>query len=914
MAKNLKLKIKNTQIAAAVSLSGLKEKIEKTKETNKSKKPDPKKGDVKLKAKEEPKVPKEPVLRARARSRSVFSEQGVALEPEVEKAELTPGMEAVEEVTTPSQEETIEVVAPSEELHEEVSLPEPAPVSLQEPAPLVPPPIEPAADFPKPAPAVLEKPKEMPKPVESRPVFRRHEPMRSARPELSSLPTREKLGPTGRHVRDLVPPKPRPAPPRPHHTGQGAAASSPSSVDNQESRKAKSRGNERAASPDPQVKTASEDEAKKNAKAPRFKEYQDLKPAKRNEGPRVFDARDRQGLRDTEEEQSWRRRRGKQQRAVQETVTTRPTTLKIRLPITIKDLAVEMKLKASQLIEKLFLQGMIHTINDFLDDETLVVLLGQELGCAITIDTSEEERIRITGKSIKEEVSLTKSEELVQRPPVVAFMGHVDHGKTSLIDAIRKSNRASAEAGAITQHIGAFQCHTPVGDLTILDTPGHEAFSAMRARGADVTDIVVLVIAGDEGMRQQTIEALEQAKAANVSILVAINKCDKPNFNAETVYRQLAEQELLPEVWGGQVITVNCSAVTGEGIQTLLEMLALQSEVLELKADPNTRARGRVLESEMHKGMGATATVLIQNGTLRRGDSLVFDQHWGRVKTMKDDFGLNIEEALPSKPVEITGLSGLPEAGQEFIVVSSEREAREIAEKRMIGFQQNRMQQGKRISMENLVAQASDADKKILNLILLADVQGSLEALQVSLKKIKSDKVIVNIISTGVGEISESDVQLAATSKAVIIGFHSAVESHADLLVKQTGVQVRLHEIIYHAIDDVKVLMAGLLDRIAIETEKGKVEVLELFKSSQLGTISGCRVLEGSVARSHQVRVRRNQEVVWKGGILSLKRVKEDVREVQKGFECGVILQGFKETMVGDILEAYEISYIAQEL
>jgi translation initiation factor IF-2 len=493
-------------------------------------------------------------------------------------------------------------------------------------------------------------------------------------------------------------------------------------------------------------------------------------------------------------------------------------------------------------------------------------------------------------------------------------MGHVDHGKTSLIDAIRKSNRVAGEAGAITQHIGAFLCSTPVGDIAVLDTPGHEAFSAMRSRGADVTDIVVLVIAGDEGMKQQTIEAMQHAKAAKVTIVVALNKCDKPNFNAENVYRQLAEQELLPEVWGGQTITINCSATTGEGITQLLEMLALQAEVLELRADPTARARGAVLESEMHKGMGPVATVLIQNGTLRTGDALVIGSMWGRVKTMRDEFRREYSEAGPSMPVEITGLSGLPEAGQDFIVVKNEKEAREIAEARMLETKSTNLHQPKKQSLDNLMLQATEGAKKVLNLILRADVQGSLEALKAALMKIESKKAEINIIFAGVGEISESDVNRAVSSKATIIGFHSQIESHAEALLKPLGVQVRLHKIIYHAVDDARDILKGLLDKIAIETDKGVAEVRAIFKSSQSGIIAGCQVTEGAIQRSNNIRQKRGGEVIWKGNISSLKRVKEDVREVTKGLECGIVLSNHLDVLEGDLLEAYEVTYITQEL
>lgn len=722
-----------------------------------------------------------------------------------------------------------------------------------------------------------------------------------------------KLGPTGRHIKDLLPPpRPRPAPaPAAERPGERREERSKDDA----ARPYQPRGPRPAEAPQAAASEEQKDDKpgmRRGGLKPAAKDFKDVKPAKRQE-TRSFDGRDRQGLRDTEEDQRWRKKRMPKQRA-EEVAVVRPTSLKIRVPISIKDLAAEMKLKSAQLIAKLFLQGVIVTLNDLLEDETTIQLLGQEFGCDITLDTSEEQRIRITDKSIKDEIRESPQDELQYRPPVVAFMGHVDHGKTSLIDAIRKSNRVAGEAGAITQHIGAFRCHTPVGDITILDTPGHEAFSAMRARGADVTDIVVLVVAGDEGMKQQTIEALQQAQAAKVTIVVAINKADKPGYNPETVYRQLAEQNLLPEVWGGQTLTVNCSAVTNAGIKELLETLALQAEILELKANPKMRSRGMVIETEMHKGMGAVATVLVQNGTLRIGDALVFEQFWGRVKTMRDEFGLDIVEASPSTPVLITGLSGLPEAGQEFIAVKNEREAREIAEVRMLGMRQLQQQRKVITTAENLLQQATPTTKKILNIVLRADVQGSLEALRVALQKIESTKAEVAIISAGVGEISESDIQLASTSKAVVIGFHTKVESHAESLIKQHHVQVRLHDIIYHAIDDVKVLLRGILDKIAQETDKGKALVKALFKSSQAGVIAGCEIKEGLIQRSNHLRVVRNGEVVGKSSIISLRKVKEDVREVSKGMECGIVLGSNQDILEGDILEAYEVTYITQEL
>ena len=644
-----------------------------------------------------------------------------------------------------------------------------------------------------------------------------------------------------------------------------------------------------------------------------FNAEKDSKSIKKGSENRAFDVRDRQGLRESDDER-WRKRKTfKTKQELQEEVI-RPKELKIRLPITVKDLAAEMKLKASQLIAKLFMQGVIITLNDYLDDETTVQLLGHEFECEITVDTSEEEKRRVTDKTIKEEIQGTSADGLQLRPPVVAFMGHVDHGKTSLIDAIRKSNIAASEAGAITQHIGAFMCHTSVGLLTILDTPGHEAFSSMRERGADVTDIVVLVVAGDEGIKTQTLEAIKQAKQAGVCLVVAINKCDKPGFNADNVYRQLADQDLLPEAWGGSVITVNCSAVTGEGITSLLEMLALQAEVLELKANPTTRARGSVIESQLHKGLGPVATILVQNGTLRLGDALVFGELYARVKTMHDEQGKELVEAGPSTPVKITGLSGIPEAGSEFIVVKNEKEAREIAEKR-VGHKDHLLLQAKRGSLESLLQnKAESSAKKRLNLILKADVQGSLEALKTSLRKLPSEKVELNFISEGVGEVSESDIQFAAGSKATIIGFHTGVESHAESLIKQEKIKIRLHDIIYHAVDDVKAMMLELLDKIPKENELGEAFVKAVFKSSQLGNIAGCQVADGIIKRNCPARLLRNGEVIWKGNLSSLKRVKEDVREVSKGQECGIVLQGFNDVKEEDRIQSYEITYLQQEL
>lgn len=888
MAKNLKLKIKNTELAKAAGLDKLKAKLAGEKlEADKEK---PKKAVSKAKTQaSSPAAEEEKPRRIRAKTKSDFApvEEDViedeAAELLIEEAEPEAISEGTEESSSLTQEELETPVEIS-------SLPEESTILTAEAAEETKFEVEKKEEEVESLHPTVTKELPQEKPMTSE--------IKEPKQPIPAAP-KERLGPTGRHIKDLLPPKKeKKEPPAPARQEKGEQA------EKQVARKD-------PAAP-PKEETAEEKE--RNKKVREFREFKDLKPAKKQMRP--FDARDRQGLSsEGDDGERWRKKRSKHGRLEKsEEQIIRPSHLKIRLPITVKDLASEMKFKSSELIQKLFLQGIILTLNDVLDDETTVQFLGSEFSCEITIDTSEEERIQISSQTVQEEIKSSPTEQLSMRSPVVAFMGHVDHGKTSLIDAIRKSNVAAGEAGAITQHMGAFRCKTAVGDLTILDTPGHEAFSSMRARGAEVTDIVVLVVAGDEGIREQTTEAFQHAKAAGVTIVVAINKSDKPNFNVENVYRQLSEIELLPEAWGGQTITVNTSAVTGEGISQLLEMLALQAEILELKANPSTRARGAVLESEMHKGLGSVATVLVQNGTLRQGDAVVFDKLWGRIKTMHDEHGKILSEAGPSTPVEITGLSGLPTAGETFIVVKNEKEARDIAETRAAGIQQRALQQKKAPALESLLQNEKKSAKKVLKLILRGDVQGSVEALKISLQKITSDKADVDIIFTGVGEISESDIQLAAASNAVVLGFHTQVESHAESLIKEMGVTIRLHDIIYHAIEDVKGLMTGLLDKIEEEKEQGVAEVRATFKASQLGVIAGCQVIEGSIYRNSRVRLVRDNQVVWKGGIASLKRIKEDVKEVKKGFECGILLEGNNEVKAGDLIQAYEIVYRVQEL
>lgn len=628
-----------------------------------------------------------------------------------------------------------------------------------------------------------------------------------------------------------------------------------------------------------------------------------------------FDSRDRQGLRIGEENvfRARRRHRRKAPKSVIEIV--RPSSIKVKVPISIKDLAQNMKIKASELIAKLFLQGVVITINDYLEDETTIGLLGHEFGCEIAIDRSEEEKLQITGESVEEEIKNSDPKECETRAPVIAFMGHVDHGKTSLIDAIRKSNLASGESGAITQHIGAFMCKRDKGNLTILDTPGHEAFSLMRKRGANITDIVVLVVAGDEGIMPQTGEAIEHAKESGVPIVVAINKCDKPEFNQDNVYRQLSDHGLLPESWGGETITVNCSATTREGIDDLLEMLVLQSDVLELKANPSMRPRGKVIEAQLHKGFGSVATILVQNGTLRVGDALVIDHDWAKIKTMHDETGKLLKTAPPSTPVKITGLSGVPTAGAEFIGVKNEKEAKSLAAKRASGHKHMTQQRGRVEGLEAMIAsKREEEEKKVLNVIIKADVFGSIEAIKNSLLNIKTKKVNLNFISVGVGEISESDVRLAQTSGAVILGFHTQVESHAIGLIHELKVQIKNRDVIYHLIDDVKELMKDLLDKIREERYAGTLEVRQTFKVSRLGVIAGGMVTDGTIHKNHIAKVFRGEELIFEGKVSSLKRNKDDAKEVNKGLECGIMLAGFNGYEEGDQIKTYEVHYLEQDL
>jgi translation initiation factor IF-2 len=505
------------------------------------------------------------------------------------------------------------------------------------------------------------------------------------------------------------------------------------------------------------------------------------------------------------------------------------------------------------------------------------------------------------------EVAAADDGALVPRPPIVTVMGHVDHGKTSLLDAIRKTNVVSGEAGGITQHIGAYQVTLGERKITFIDTPGHEAFTLMRARGAEVTDIVILVVAATEGIMPQTVEAINHAKAAEVPLIVAINKIDLPDANAQLCRQRLMEHGLVPEDFGGETICVNVSALKGTGLDQLLEMVLLQADVLELRADPARRARGIVLEAQLDKGRGPLATVLVQDGTLRPGDAVVAGTAYGRVRAMENERGQRVEEAGPSTPVRLIGLSSVPEAGQALHAVESERAAREVAEHRAAEERTRPAQAKPKLTLDELFAQADGDGPKELRVVLKADVHGSAEAVRDALLKLATDTVKVNVILTGVGAISESDVMLAKASDAIVVGFHVRPDTAARRAAEGQGVDVRSYQIIYELTDEVRLAMAGLLPPKIEEKVLGRVEVRKTFNVPRVGTIAGCYVGEGLVRRNARARLLRDGVQVWEGGFASLKRFKDDVREVQAGFECGVGLDGYNDVKVGDVIEPFEI-------
>ncbi len=592
-----------------------------------------------------------------------------------------------------------------------------------------------------------------------------------------------------------------------------------------------------------------------------------------------------------------------------EPVEPAPPALKpltVPIPLTVKELAEKLAVSPSELIKRLLGMKVLATMNQLITEEPVRALL-KPYGY-------EYQRLPTLEDRLEASHGAQDQTKLIPRPPVVTLMGHVDHGKTSLLDRIRKAQVVETEAGGITQHIGAYQVSLPRGMITFLDTPGHEAFTAMRARGANVTDIVILVVAADDGIMPQTQEAVDHAKAAEATLVVALNKMDKPSANPDRVKKQLAELGLTPEDWGGKTIVVPVSAKTGQGIEQLLEMILLEAELLELKADPARPARGIVLEAELSKGGGPVANVLVQNGTLKVGDALVCGPTWGRIRAMLDERGHRLKEARPSCPVELLGLNGVPKAGESFHVVPNERQAREIAMRREEELKRTKTTSRRLVSLEEFHRQLEAGRVKSLNLIVKADVQGSVEALKDSLEKLSTEEVSLKILHAAVGDVTEPDVLLAEASDAVVIGFHVGTTPEAEALAKQEEVDVRLYRIIYEAVGDIRAALEGLLEPKLQETSLGKAKVLQVFKVSKAGTIAGCQVIKGKLVRGAMARVFRGEERLFQGKITSLKRFKDDVREATEGLQCGLSVAGWDGFEPDDIVEAIEVQSIAAKL
>ena len=584
---------------------------------------------------------------------------------------------------------------------------------------------------------------------------------------------------------------------------------------------------------------------------------------------------------------------------VQEKKEDEIKTITLPETMTIKELADAMKIQASAIIKKLFLEGVMVTVNQEIDFEK-----AEEIALEFNCIAEKEEKVDVIEELLHEEEE--DESTMVSRPPVVCVMGHVDHGKTSLLDAIRNTHVIAKEAGGITQHIGAYVVDINGQKITFLDTPGHEAFTAMRMRGANATDIAILVVAADDGVMPQTVEAINHAKAAGTEIIVAINKIDKPSANIDRVKQELSEYELIPEDWGGSTIFVPVSAHTHEGIDTLLEMILLTAEVSELKANPNRAARGLIIEAELDKGKGPVATVLVQKGTLHVGDFVSAGSSSGKVRAMIDDKGRRVKEAGPSMPVEILGLSDVPEAGDVFLAHESDKEAKSYAEAFIEQNKEKKLEETKsRMSLDDLFNQIQEGNLKELNLIVKADVQGSVEAVKQSLTKLSNEEIVVKCIHGGVGAINESDVTLASASNAIIIGFNVRPDATAKATAETEGVDIRLYKVIYQAIEDVEAAMKGMLDPVYEEKIIGHAEVRQIFKASAIGNIAGSYVLDGVFTRGCKVRITREGELIYEGALASLKRFKDDVKEVKAGFECGLVFEGFDKMKEFDVVEAY---------
>ena len=593
-------------------------------------------------------------------------------------------------------------------------------------------------------------------------------------------------------------------------------------------------------------------------------------------------------------------------------------TITVTEGISVKDLAEKLGVRGKDLIASLLMRGVFVTVNQSLDAE-LVKDVASQFGADTQVITFEDEMANEALENLMKDEDVSEIE--VTRPPVVTVMGHVDHGKTSLLDAIRETDVASGEAGGITQHIGAYKVRISKPDspafgreIVFLDTPGHEAFTRMRARGAKVTDIVVIVVAADDGVMPQTLEAVDHAKAANVPIIVAVNKIDKPDAQPDRVKQQLGDRGLVPEAWGGSTVFVDVSAKKKQNLDLLLEMICLVADLGNLKASPDRPAVGTVIEAKLDRGRGAVATVLVQNGTLRAGDSFIMGNTFGKVRAMFDDRGRPTQEAVPSTPVEILGLEGMPDAGDTVLVVADRDKAKGIAQYRKMKERESQLAKSSRVSLEGLAEQIKQAGVKELPLILKGDVTGSVEVLADSLQKMSTEKVRIKVLHTGVGAITESDILLASASNAIVIGFNVRPERKAADLAEQDGVEIRLHSIIYELQDEIKKAMLGLLDPTIRENYVGRAQVLTIFRIPKVGTIAGCRVVDGSIKRDAEVRLMRDGEQVFKGKLSSLKRFKDDAREVTNGMECGMGLAGFNDIQMGDTIEAFVTERVAAEL
>ena len=589
----------------------------------------------------------------------------------------------------------------------------------------------------------------------------------------------------------------------------------------------------------------------------------------------------------------------KPEKKVEEVVEEQIKVITIPDSLTIKELADKMKLQPSVIIKKLFLQGQIVTVNSEISFED-----AENIAIEYEIICEKEEKVDVIEELLREEEE--EAEKMENRPPVICVMGHVDHGKTSLLDAIRKTNVTDKEAGGITQHIGAYTVNVNGQSITFLDTPGHEAFTAMRMRGANSTDIAILVVAADDGVMPQTVEAINHAKAAGIEIIVAVNKIDKPGANIDRVKQEMTEYELIPVDWGGSTEFVPVSAKSGEGIETLLETILLTAEILELKANPDRRARGLVIEAELDKGRGPVATVLVQKGTLHVGDFISAGASHGKVRAMIDDKGRRVKEALPSTPVEILGLSDVPSAGEVFIAHENDKTAKSYAETYLAQNKEKMLEETKaKMSLDDLFSQIQAGNLKELNIIVKADVQGSVEAVKQSLMKLSNEEVVVKCIHGGVGAINESDVSLASASAAIIIGFNVRPDAMAKAIAEREGVDIRLYKVIYQAIEDIEAAMKGMLDPVFEEKVIGHAEVRQIFKASAVGNIAGSYVLDGVFQRDCKVRITREGDQIYEGALASLKRFKDDVKEVKAGFECGLVFEGFDQMQELDIVEAY---------